>query len=58
MKIIGKVTREHLGEMARRGIDPKAAVDQTLAEAKRRYPGSCVVFQKRGDGSGFDLVAL
>jgi len=44
--------------MARRGIDPKAAVDQTLAEAKRRHPGSCVVFQKCGDGSGFDLVAL
>ena len=58
MRVIGTVTMAQLAEIARRGVDAKDAVDMTLAEAKKRHPGSTVVFRKRPDGSAFDLVAL
>lgn len=58
MKIIGKITRQQLAEIQRRGIQPEAAVEAFLAEAKARHPDATSIIKKSTAHDGFDIVAI
>ena len=58
MRVIGTASESDLLEMKRRGVEPQAAVQAIIAEAKRRYPTTENVVLHRNNARGFDVVAL
>jgi hypothetical protein len=53
---IGFVTKAQLGEMQRRGLKAKEAVDRIFAEAKARHPQATVVMTPSTDGFSIDAL--
>lgn len=58
MQTIGRVSKESMGAMQRRGMTPEQAVRALIDEGKRRYPGRSVILQPSNLYDGFDLIAM